>query len=150
MTISEKVSYIKGLAEGMKIDDSTNEGKITLQILDVLNDIALQLEDVDGELDDVADVVGELEESVYDLEDVVYGDDDEDCDCDCDCDDDCDCGDDDLYEITCPKCNNSITVDYDVIATGGIACPNCGEPLEFDLSELEDEQCDCGCDCDCK
>ena len=24
-------------------------------------------------------------------------------------------------------------------------CPNCGETLEFDLSCLEDEECDCGC-----
>lgn len=141
MTITEKVSYIKGLAEGMKIDDSTNEGKITLQLLDVLNDIALQLEDVDGELDEMADVVGDLEESVYDLEDVVYGDEDDDCDCDCD---DCDC-DDDMYEITCPKCDNTITVDYEVIAEGGIVCPNCGEPLEFDLSALDEDECDCGC-----
>ena len=28
MTIAEKVSYIKGLAEGMKLDDSKDEVKI--------------------------------------------------------------------------------------------------------------------------
>lgn len=140
MNISEKVSYIKGLVEGMKIDESTNEGKVTLAILDVLNDMALQFDDVDSELDDMADVVSDIEESVCDLEDIVYGDDDDDDD-ECDCDDD-----DDMYEITCPKCNNTVVVDFDVINEGGIVCPNCGEPLEFDLSTLEDEECDCGCD----
>ena len=35
MTIGEKVSYIKGLAEGLKVDESTNEGKVITAILDV-------------------------------------------------------------------------------------------------------------------
>ena len=85
------------------------------------------------DLSDLADVVGEIDDTVADFEEDFYGDEDDD-ECDCDC-----CDDEDLYEITCPKCNNSVTVDFDVIAAGGILCPNCGEPLEFDLSALEDE-----------
>lgn len=140
MNITEKVSYIKGLVEGMNFDTTTNEGKLINAIIDVLNDMALEFEDIDSELDDVADIVADLEESVCDIEDIVY---DDECDCcDCDCDDE----DDDMYEITCPKCSNSIVVDFDVIAEGGMVCPNCGEPLEFDLEGLEDEcDCDCGC-----
>ncbi|MBQ8410700.1 MAG: hypothetical protein IJX15_03095, partial [Ruminiclostridium sp.] len=84
MTIAEKVSYIKGLAEGMKLDDSTNEGKVINAIIDVLGDIALNIEEIDSDLADVTDVVADIEESVYELEDEIYGDD---CDC-CDCDDD--------------------------------------------------------------
>ena len=133
MNISEKVSYIKGLAEGMKLDESTNEGKLLLAILDALTDIAYQLEEVDADLNDMADVVGDIDETVAELEEAVYSDDDHDhCDCGCE--------DDDMYEITCPKCDNSIVVDFDVIAAGEILCPNCGEPLEFDLSGLEDEE----------
>ena len=134
MNISEKVSYIKGLAEGMKLDDSTNEGKLLLAILDALTDIAYQLEEVDADLNDMADVVGDIDECVADLEEAVYGGDDDGHCCDCGCEDE------DMYEITCPKCDNSIVVDFDVIAAGEILCPNCGEPLEFDLSELEDEE----------
>ena len=133
MNISEKVSYIKGLAEGMKLDESTNEGKLLTAILDALTDIAYQLEEVDADLNDMADVVGDIDETVAELEEAVYSDDDHDhCDCGCE--------DEDMYEITCPKCDNSIVVDFDVIASGEILCPNCGEPLEFDLSELEDEE----------
>ncbi len=138
MNITEKVSYIKGLAEGLKLDESTKEGKVLLAMLDVLNDIAYQVEDIDSDLNDMADVVGDLDDAVLELEEEVYGE----CECDCDHDHECDCDcpdDEDLYEITCPKCNNSITVDFDVIAAGGILCPNCGEPLEFDLSGLEEE-----------
>lgn len=134
MNISEKVSYIKGLAEGMKLDEATNEGKLLLAILDALTDIAYQLEEVDADLGDLADVVGDIDETVAELEEAVYGDDDDHDHCDCGCEDE------DMYEITCPKCENSIVVDFDVIAGGEILCPNCGEPLEFDLSELEDEE----------
>lgn len=89
---------------------------------------------MDMDLADLTDVVSDIDEAVTDLEEDFYGDEYDDDECDCGCEDD------DLYEITCPKCNNSITVDFDVIAAGGILCPNCGEPLEFDLSALEDEE----------
>ncbi len=138
MNITEKVSYIKGLAEGLKLEESTKEGKILLEILDLLKDMAYQIEDIDSDLSEMADVVGDLDETVMDIQDELYGDDDDE-DCCCHGHDHDDDDDDDLYEITCPKCNNSITVDFDVIAAGGILCPNCGEPLEFDLSGLEEE-----------
>ena len=107
MTVAEKVSYIKGLAEGLGVDDSTKEGKVLAAIVDVLDDIALTLGDIDEELNDVADVMTDMEESVDCLEDVVYGDEEDDYD-DCDCDECCDEDDydDDMYEVTCPNCGN--------------------------------------------
>ncbi|MCM1462616.1 MAG: zinc ribbon domain-containing protein [Bacteroides sp.] len=132
MTIAEKVSYIKGLAEGMKLDDSTNEGKVIHAMLDVLNDIALNIEEIDSDLADVGDVVSDLEDSVYDLEEEVYGEYDDD-------EDDDPFDDDDLYEITCPNCGNSITTDFEVISEGELDCPNCGERLEFDLKALDED-----------
>ena len=134
MTIAEKVSYIKGLAEGLKLNTETNEGKILAAIIDVLGDIAINIEDIDADLADLTDVVGDVEDSLMDLEDEVYGDGD-DSEYDGDFDDD-----DALYEITCPNCNNTITADYDVLAKGTIDCPNCGSTLEFDLDQLDDEQ----------
>lgn len=127
MTIPEKVSYIKGLAEGLNLNDSTKEGKVLLAMLDVLNDIALDLEEVDEDLDEMAEVLSDVEESVFDLEDEVYGDDD--------CDDEDEELDDDMYEVTCPNCGNSVVVDYDILSDGEIDCPNCGEKLEFVFDE---------------
>lgn len=134
MNITEKVSYIKGLAEGLDLDETSKEGKVLLAIIDALDDIAHQVDEIDMDLSDLADVVGEIDDTVADIEEDFYGDECDDDDCDC-----C-CGDEDMYEITCPECNNSITVDFDVIAAGGILCPNCGNPLEFDLSALEDDE----------
>ena len=133
MTISEKVSYIKGLAEGLALDDSTKEGRIINAMLDVLTDIADNLNEVDEELDDVASVMTDIEESVADLEDEVYGEYDEDED---DFDED-DLGE--MYETTCPACNNTIRFDYEQAEKGGMDCPNCGQHLQFELEDDDAE-----------
>lgn len=136
MTIGEKVSYIKGLAEGLSLDESTKEGKIIAAMLDVLSDIAENLSEVDDELNDIADVMTDMEESVADLEDIVYDiDDDDDYDDEDDFDDDLD----EMYEITCPACNNTICIDYEQ-AAGSMDCPNCGQHLEFELVDDGDEE----------
>ena len=137
MTIGEKVSYIKGLAEGLSLDETTKEGKIIAAMLDVLSDIAENLKEVDDELNDIADVMTDMEESVADLEDIVYdideGDDYED---DEDFDDDLD----ELYETTCPACSNTIRFDYEQAAAGAMDCPNCGQHLEFELDDEDDAE----------
>jgi DNA-directed RNA polymerase subunit RPC12/RpoP len=132
MDISEKVAYILGLAEGMKINPETNEGKLTFAILDVLKEIAGELEVIDETLDDMAEIVGDLEEQVEDLEEEFYGGDY----------DDYDFGDD-LYEITCRSCNNSVAVDMSMLDDGMVNCPNCGEKIEFDIDFINGD-CDCG------
>ena len=72
MEITEKVAYLKGLMEGMKIDTESNEGKILTAMADILEDIGLELEDLwnaQGELEDGLDVVSD---DLEDVEDIVY------------------------------------------------------------------------------
>ncbi len=138
MTIGEKVSYIKGLAEGLALDETTKEGKIIAAMLDVLSDIAENLAEVDDELNDIADVMTDMEESVADLEDIVYDIDDDDDEYDDDDDFEDDLGE--LYETTCPACSNTIRFDYEQAATGAMDCPNCGQHLEFSLEDEDDAE----------
>ncbi|NMA36781.1 MAG: hypothetical protein GX942_00590 [Papillibacter sp.] len=149
MNISEKVSYIKGLCDGMKINEDKPEGRLFKEIIDVLADIAKEISDLNENSLDLADEIDELSEDLALLEDEIYGDDEED-----DEDDDCDCGCHDdpvFFEVKCPSCGNEITIDEDVAALGKIDCPNCGEKLEleFDEDEDEDEDDDCCC-CGCE
>ena len=68
MEITEKVAYLKGLMEGMKIDTETNEGKILSAMVDILEDIGLELEDLwnaQGELEDGLDAVSYTHLDVY-------------------------------------------------------------------------------------
>lgn len=142
MELSKKVAYLKGLMEGLKIDDSTNEGKILTIMADILDEMSATVEDIAEEVDETVELVDTLDEDLGEIEDLIYGDDDDD---DCDCDDDCCCDDeydddeDAMYECVCPNCGDIIMLGENIIADGSIDCPNCGESLEFDFSEIEDE-----------
>lgn len=145
MELSQKVAYLKGLMDGLKVDESTNEGKILKVMADILDEMALTVEDIADEVDEVVELVDTLDEDLGDLEEEVYFSDDCDdncCDDDCCCDDDDDFGfddDDEMYECVCPSCGDTICLGENIIAEGSIDCPNCGEELEFDFSEIEDE-----------
>ena len=131
MEITEKVAYLKGLMEGMKIDTETNEGKILSAMVDILEDIGLELEDG---LDVVSD-------DLEDIEDIVYDEDDEESFDDEYYEDDAE-EDEDCYATTCPTCEETIYFDESVLEDGEVICPNCGEKLEFDMSSLEEDSDD--------
>ena len=131
MDICEKIAYIKGLAEGLAIDDTTKEGKVLGAIIDLLADITEEICDIEDGCDELMEQIDAVDEDLAALEDIIYEDDEDDCDCDCeDCD--CDC-EDEVYEIECPACNDVIYLDAEMLEEDGMTCPNCGTELEFDL-----------------
>jgi len=136
MTTIEKVAYLKGLFEGMEIDESTKEGKLLKAVVEVLGELAEDHADYVAELTEQVDAV---DEDLSSLEDVVYEELDDECDGDCEGCDGCDDWDDDLYDVTCPSCKESFEVDEETLLDGGVDCPNCGEHLEFDIEDDEDE-----------
>ena len=139
MEITEKVAYLKGLMEGMKLDTETNEGKILSAMLDILEDIGLELEDLwdaQGELEDGLDIVSD---DLEDIEEIMYGEDDEEESFDDEYYEDDAEEDEDCYATTCPTCEETIFFDESVLEDGEVICPNCGEKLEFDMSSLDEE-----------
>ena len=144
MTLTEKVAYLKGLAEGLNLDKDAKETKLFEAMFDILEDMALTVNDIDEDLAAVEELVDCIDEDLDELEDIIY-DDDCDCDCGCGCDDDfdCDCGDE-LYEVECPSCGEAIYLDESMFDEEYIECPECGEKLELDI---DFEDCDCDCDC---
>lgn len=140
MDICEKIAYIKGLAEGLALDETTKEGKILAAVIDLLGDITEEICDIEDGCDELMEQIDAVDEDLSSVEELIYGDDD---DCDCDCDDCCDC-DDEVYEIECPACNDVIYLDAEMLEEEGMTCPNCGTELEFDFDG--DCCCDCGCD----
>ena len=133
--ISERVAFIKGLAEGMKINDSTNEGKLMNAIIDVLDDISLAIEDVEEIQDEIGDQVDGIDEDLAELEKIMYEEDDE----------------LEFEEIECPYCGEDIEVDLDLIddAAEAIECPHCREKIELEWDcECEDDECGCECGCE--
>ena len=144
MTVSEKVAYLKGLAEGLKLDTETKEGKLISAIIDTLADIADELDELNENALDLGEEIDAISDDLADVEGVLFGDDDDeydDCCChDDDCDDDCCCGGEECaYEVTCPSCGEDIVIDETDLESGVIVCPKCSEKLEFEFDEDEDE-----------
>ena len=156
MTASEKVAYLKGLMEGMELDTTSKEGKLFKIISEILEDLALDVEDIEENAYDLAEEIDALSDDLADIEDIIYDDDDED---DYDDEDEEGCygcgsccgaadGEDDedpqFFEVTCPSCNKTITVDEDVLNLGSIQCPSCGEMMEFEFDEDDESDEDDG------
>ena len=143
MTITERAAYIKGLAEGLGIDDSTKEGKIINALIGAIADMSLTISDLESQIDELSEQVETIDEDLGSLEEDFYDLDDE-CGCGCEDDEDDDYLDGDLYEVCCPTCGDTVCIDSDMLEEGQTTCPNCGELLEFDLEEdCGDDHCDC-------
>ena len=142
MTTTEKVAYLKGLMEGMKLDTETDEGKLLKVIADILTDMADDMEDLASDLYDLGEDVDAISDDLSDVEDYLCDEDwDEEDDEDWDLEDEEEDEDEEplFFEVTCPACEKTITVDEDVLNLGSIQCPNCGEMMEFEFDE-DDEQ----------
>lgn len=149
MKLTEKMSYLRGLIDGLEIDSSTKEGKALIQMSEVMSEMVLYVEDLQSQIDELTELCEILDEDLGAVEDDFY----DECGCD-ECDGDCDnCDededwddeddefdfdddDDELYEITCPTCGDTILLDEGMIEEGSINCPNCDELLEFDYDDL--------------
>lgn len=153
MTITEKAAYIKGLVDGMELDESAKETKIIKALVDIIDDMALSIADAEDDIAVLADEIDDIEEhleavdvDLADVEEIVYedyGEDDlfdDDCDFDCDNCDGCDDEDyeDFEYEVECPDCGEVFCFDESVFEDDEpLTCPNCG--MVIDEIEIEDE-----------
>ncbi|HAZ19817.1 MAG TPA: hypothetical protein DCY74_10355 [Clostridiales bacterium] len=102
MTIGEKVAHLKGLMEGLNIGEATPEAKTLAKIADILEDMALAIEDLDDECASLNEYLEQIDEDLGRAEEEIYGDwEDDCCDCDDECDDECccDCGCEDDSDI---------------------------------------------------
>ena len=135
MTISEKVAYLKGLAEGLNIDtEKSKEGKLISVMIGILEEVGMSIEDLEENTVALGEEIDAISDDLSDVEKVVFDEDDED-------DDDFD-EDEDCYATTCPTCEETIYFDESILEDGEVICPNCGEKLEFDLNSLEEDEDD--------
>ena len=146
MTLSEKSAYLKGLMDGLKLDTEKAEGKMIAAIVDLLQDMAENVADLEDVVDCVSDELDSIEEELDNIDDYLLDEDDyddyedEDDYEELDDEDEYDFGDETIYEIKCPTCGEVINLDEEMLDEGSMNCPNCGEELEFDVEEDEPEE----------
>ena len=145
--LSNKISYIKGLAEGMKLAGKSDEGGVIEKMIDALSDMAAEIEgislfcdDVDEELDVLNESVTDIGASIGDIyEQLDGGAEEQTGDNDYLDGNDEDYDDDGLFEIMCPECGEDIIVDFDMLDDeNNIVCPNCHKEIDLDF-EIEDD-----------
>ncbi len=130
MTISEKVAYLKGLAEGLNLDtEKSKEGKLISVMIGILEEVGLSIEDLEENAHALGEEIDALSDDLADVESVVFEDDEE------------DSGDydDDWFEVECPNCEEPLIIDDKALADGFIQCPNCETKFSLDLSDDPEE-----------
>ena len=148
MTVVEKAAYLKGLAEGLGVTPDSKEGKLWAALNDLLSDMAHEIEDLQESNLDLADIIDDMGEDLSYLEELTCDLDTPDDVCDADYDEDYDEDADEdpdedeeleydgvIYDVTCPACGATSVVDEEALLDGEPVCPNCGKPLDFEVTE---------------
>ncbi|MEY7999444.1 CD1247 N-terminal domain-containing protein [Clostridium sp. Mt-5] len=115
-SIKSKVSYISGLMDGLKIDKNTNEGRILLEVLDVLKNMAEEIENISEAQKHTEDYMDAIDENLAYLQDDLY---DENYETYKDMEGN-------FEEVKCPNCDDTVYVDKDILSQReSLTCPNC-------------------------
>lgn len=126
--ISEKVSYLDGLADGLALKDEGVD-KVLRGVIDTLGAIAEALEEQDENIENLSDCI----DGIYDELDELEGDYEDAFD------------EDDFVETVCPRCGETVYFDEDMIdGEDGLICPCCNEPIEIDIPGCGCEGCQGG------
>lgn len=129
--LKERVAYLKGLSEGMNLDVNTNEGKLLKAIIEVLDDIALAVSDIEEVQEELSGQVDDIDADLAEVESLLFEDYDED-----DYEDESDLG-----ELECPHCGRKFVVDKSMFCEedDSVVCPECHKDIEVEWD-------DCCCD----
>ena len=133
--LTDKVSYLKGLAAGMKLNMEKDSNKLILEILNAMGEMAEEMQAMTDAHDELNEYVESIDDDLADLEETLFGDEDEDAEYDEDGDEE----DDELISYACPSCGHELQfrasdVDFDE----DYLCPACGKPVFPELEETDD------------
>ena len=142
----EKAAYLKGLVEGLGIDETTKEGKVIKAMSELLCEMAQAIDGIDEDVTQAYDQINDLSEELEDLEADLYEDDEEadedeadDAEAEEDEDDNADVASEPYYEVACPACGETVYVSEDDLDAGEANCAHCGVTFEVALEGDEDE-----------
>jgi hypothetical protein len=127
--ISEKISYLQGLSEGLNISDGNPQGKIVSGILGILDDFSVIVADMSSEVNIVKEYIESIDDDLFELEENLL--------------------DRDVIEVTCDNCGEELCFDADLMDDEDvieIVCPRCNEVVfvndgsfDFNYDDYEDE-----------
>ncbi|SFA87868.1 CD1247 N-terminal domain-containing protein [Clostridium frigidicarnis] len=121
--IEGRVSYIKGLMDGLNIDKECKEGKIFTEILNLINDLALDMDsshdDLEEYIDSVDSELSVIKRDYYDLDEAIGDIEEEDVE-------------EEYCEVQCDSCNEVIYVEKNLLEEdNSIPCPFCQHEIQL-------------------
>lgn len=115
MDLKQKVAYLQGLAQGLKLDTEAPEGRVLSEVIDVLAHVSRALYDLKDTQQEMESYLEDVDQDLSVVEADLYEDDDE----------------AEAVEVKCPNCGTVLHVermdgDDDTL---DLICPNCGEMI---------------------
>ena len=144
--LKEQLAYLQGLTKGLNLTENSAEGKMLLKIVDVLDDVAEEMQCMSVAQEDLETYVETIDEDLTDLEDEVYADeyDEEEPD---DTDEyeiiADDAIDEDFVEVACPVCHEEVTFEADILDDEDaveVTCPYCGGTVYDNTLAFEEKE----------
>ena len=134
--LTDRISYLQGLAEGMKLNPEKDSHRLIIGILEVLSEVGESFEALAQSHGELSDYVESIDEDLADLEADLYDDEDEEL-----AQDDGDQVFEGVIEYECPHCGAKINIDPDDVDFDEESlCPECGKDLFPELPEGAQEE----------
>lgn len=124
--ISERVSYLQGLSEGMNLTSESPHGKIISGMLNVMNDMAEEIIIMQEDMEDVKEYIESIDDDLYDLEETIL--------------------DDEFLELKCSNCGETLYIERDILQEEEeleIICPACNEVVFVNDSSFDFDHIPC-------
>lgn len=105
----ERVAYLRGLAEGLGITRDAGEGRVLLQVIEVLQDVAREVSEMQSRQTEHEERLDSIDEDLAAVEENLYED------------------EFDYVDIECPHCKETVCFEEDLLdEESELRCPNCG------------------------
>ena len=139
--LTDRISYLKGMAAGMKLNMDKDSNKLMLEMLTVMGEMAEEMAAMTEAHNDLNEYVESIDDDLADLEETLFGEEDGEVDEELaqgDEEDEDDIGEDDLIVYACPHCGHEIEFSAsDVDFDEDVLCPACDKPIFPELNEDE-------------
>jgi len=116
--LKARVAYLQGLSAGMNIETESKEGRILSNVIEVLDDFATTIKEMEEAHDQLENYLESIDEDLFHLEEDVYNDEAEAAE------------EGEYLEVDCPRCGEVVCFESDVLEdedTIEVTCPNCDE-----------------------
>ncbi|MBQ4581037.1 MAG: hypothetical protein IJA83_10300 [Clostridia bacterium] len=138
--LTDRISFLKGMAAGMKLNMEKDSNKLMLEMLNVMGEMAEEMAAMTEAHNDLNEYVESIDDDLADLEETLFGEEDGEVDEELaeGEEGEIEISEDDLIVYACPHCGHEIEFSAsDVDFDEDFLCPACDKPIFPELGEDE-------------